>query len=87
MKSYNIYYKNQNKLKVEIMDRGYFWFVTGICDYLLDTFLFIKTIQKRQNLVISSIEFIPFKLDSINIEQLHKFAQNYNNSYNKFFKN
>ncbi len=53
---------NQNKLKVEIMGRGYAWFDTGTCDSLLDIFLFIKTIQKRQNLVIASIKFIAIKL-------------------------
>ena len=82
--SLNEYYMNKNQLKVEIMGRGYAWFDTGTCDSLLDASLFMKAIQKRQNLIVASIEFIAYKLGYIDLTQLQKLALNYNNSYGEF---
>ena len=82
--SLNKYYMNKNQLKVEIMGRGYSWFDTGTCDSLLDASLFIKAIQKRQDLIVASIEFIAYYLDYIDLTQLHKLALKYNNSYGEY---
>ena len=82
--SLNKYYMNKNQLKVEIMGRGYSWFDTGTCDSLLDASLFIKAIQKRQDLIVASIEFIAYYLDYIDLTQLHKLASKYNNSYGEY---
>tara|TARA_B110000238_G_C16087983_1_gene422485 strand:- start:281 stop:1150 length:870 start_codon:yes stop_codon:yes gene_type:complete len=82
--SLNEYYMSKKKLKVEIMGRGYAWFDTGTCDSLLDASLFMKAIQKRQNLIVASIEFIAYYLGYIDLTQLHKLALKYNNSYGEF---
>ena len=44
----------------------------------------IKAIQKRQDLIVASIEFIAYYLDYIDLTQLHKLALKYNNSYGEY---
>ncbi len=80
----NRFYMKKQELKVEIMGRGYAWFDTGTCDSLLDASLFMKAIQKRQNLIVGSIEFIAYKLGYIDLTQVHELASNYNNNYGNF---
>jgi glucose-1-phosphate thymidylyltransferase len=51
----NIYLKN-NKLKYEILGRGYTWLDAGSFDDLLDVSLFVRTIQHRQGNLIGKPE-------------------------------
>ena len=82
--SLNEYYLSINELKVEILGRGYVWFDTGTFDSLLNASSYMQTIEKRQNTLVASIEYIAYKLRYISLEELHKLALNYNNEYGKY---
>ena len=63
-------YLNKNKLKVELMGRGYAWFDTGTHDSLLEASNFIQTIEKRQGLKVASLHEIAYLKQWITAEQL-----------------
>ncbi|NEW78827.1 MAG: glucose-1-phosphate thymidylyltransferase RfbA [Gelidibacter sp.] len=78
-------YLNQNKLKTEIMGRGYAWLDTGTQDSLLEASNFIQTIEKRQGLKVACIEEIAFEKGYISKEQLLVLATQYkNNEYGTY---
>lgn len=51
-------YLKQNNLNVELMGRGYSWFDTGTHDAMLDASIFIREIEKNQNLKIADLKEI-----------------------------
>jgi len=57
----NEFYLQDNRLKVDLMGRGYAWFDTGTHDNLLEASQFVATIEKRQGLKIACIEEIAYK--------------------------
>jgi glucose-1-phosphate thymidylyltransferase len=71
----NRVYLEQQKLKVEIMGRGYAWLDTGTHDSLLEAGQFIATIEKRQGLKVACPEEIAFRQGWITPEQLQMLAQ------------
>lgn len=78
-------YLLQNKLKTEIMGRGYAWLDTGTEDSLLEASNFIQTIEKRQGLKVACIEEIAYEKGYISKEQLLVLAQEYkNNDYGSY---
>lgn len=78
-------YLHQNKLKTEIMGRGYAWLDTGTEDSLLEASNFIQTIEKRQGLKVACIEEIAYEKGYISKEQLLVLAQEYkNNDYGTY---
>ncbi|MDF1518400.1 MAG: glucose-1-phosphate thymidylyltransferase RfbA [Lutibacter sp.] len=78
-------YLLQNKLKTEIMGRGYAWLDTGTEDSLLEASNFIQTIEKRQGLKVACIEEIAYEKGYISKEQLLKIAEEYkNNDYGSY---
>ena len=81
----NQIYLEQNKLKVELMGRGYAWLDTGTQDSLLEASNFIQTIEKRQGLKIACLEEIAFEKGYITKKQLLKIAKTYkNNNYGQY---
>jgi len=68
-------YLKQNRLKVELMGRGYAWLDTGTHESLLDASSFIETIERRQGLKVACLEEIAFNNGYINKEQLLKLAE------------
>ena len=46
-------YLNENRLKVELMGRGYAWLDTGTHESLLEASSFIQTIENRQSLKVA----------------------------------
>jgi len=81
-------YLKQNKLKTEMMGRGYAWLDTGTQDSLLEASNFIQTIEKRQGLKVACIEEIAFEKGYISKEQLLKMAEEYkNNDYGRYLLN
>lgn len=78
-------YLLQNKLKTEIMGRGYAWLDTGTEDSLLEASNFIQTIEKRQGLKVACIEEIAYEKGYISKKQLLKIAEEYkNNDYGSY---
>ncbi len=85
--SLNNIYLGKNKLKCEILGRGFAWMDTGTTDSLLEASEFVKAVEKRQGVMVSAIEEIAFRKGFISKEQLIGFALKYNNSaYGKYLK-
>ncbi len=76
----NRLYLNGQRLKVQILGRGFAWLDTGTMDSLMDAALFVQTIQKRQGMVISAPEEIAYLEKWITKKQLIESAEMYNNS-------
>ncbi len=68
-------YLKANRLKVELMGRGYAWLDTGTHESLLEASNFIQTIENRQGLKVACIEEIAFEMGYISKEQLTELAQ------------
>jgi len=73
--SINEMYLKENRLKVELLGRGYAWFDTGTHDSLLDAANFIRTIEKRTGLKVGCIEEIAYSNNWINDKDLEKLAK------------
>jgi len=77
-------YLKQDRLRLEVMSRGYAWLDTGTHDSLLEASNFIKTIETRQGLKVSCIEEIAYKYGYIDKNCLHENAKKYNNEYGQY---
>jgi glucose-1-phosphate thymidylyltransferase len=67
-------YLKENRLKVELMGRGYAWLDTGTHESLLEASLFIQTIENRQGLKVACIEEIAYEMGYISKEKLLELA-------------
>ncbi|EKD77537.1 MAG: hypothetical protein ACD_42C00303G0004 [uncultured bacterium] len=70
----NKIYLQQNKLKVELMHRGYAWLDTGTHQSLLDAAQYVSILEKRQGLRIMCPEEIAWRKGYIDDAQLQKLA-------------
>lgn len=68
-------YLEENRLKVELMGRGYAWLDTGTHESLLEASLFIQTIENRQGLKVACLEEIAYEMGYISKEKLIELAQ------------
>jgi glucose-1-phosphate thymidylyltransferase len=68
-------YLKRNRLKVQLLGRGYAWLDTGTHDSMIEAANYIMAIEKRQGLKISCIEEIAFRMGYIDKEQLIKIAE------------
>jgi len=68
-------YLQEERLKVELMGRGYAWLDTGTHESLLEASQFIQVIEKRQGLKIACIEEIAFDKGYISKEELLQLAE------------
>ena len=68
--SINEEYLKQNRLKLQIMGRGYAWFDAGSHDSLLDASHFVQTVENRQGLKIACVEEIAYRMGYIDQDQL-----------------
>jgi glucose-1-phosphate thymidylyltransferase len=73
--SVNQVYLAEQRLKVELMGRGYAWLDTGTHESLLEAAQFIEIIEKRQGLKVACIEEIAFEQGYISKQQLIDLAQ------------
>ncbi len=81
-------YLNEDKLRVEVLGRGFAWLDTGTVDSLLEAADFVRTLEKRQGLKISSVEEIAFHKGWIDDKQLLTAAERYGKSpYGLYLKN
>jgi len=65
-------YLKEDRLKVELMGRGYAWLDTGTHENLLEAGQFIATIEKRTGLKVACIEEIAYKNGWISKDELKK---------------
>ncbi|MGV8148979.1 MAG: glucose-1-phosphate thymidylyltransferase RfbA [Alkaliphilus sp.] len=70
-------YLKENKLKVELLGRGFAWLDTGSYDGLANASDFVRTIQKRTGLYISCLEEIAYLNKWISKEQLLELGYEY----------
>lgn len=73
--SINQTYLDQQKLKVEVLGRGFAWLDTGTHESLMEASNFIQTIENRQGLKVACIEEIAFEMGYISKQQLIALAQ------------
>lgn len=73
--SINQAYLAEQRLKVELMGRGYAWLDTGTHESLLEAAQFIETIEKRQGLKVACLEEIAFEQGYISKQQLISLAE------------
>ena len=86
--SVNQEYLEREKLKVELMGRGYAWLDTGTHESLLEASNFIQTIEKRQGQRVASIQEIAFEQGWISAEKLKEIAEPMRkNEYGKYLLN
>ena len=78
--SINQQYLKKNKLKVEVMGRGFAWLDTGTHESLIEASNYIKTIESRQGLKIACLEDIAFQMGYISKNKLLSLANNMINS-------
>ena len=76
----NRLYLNDDKLKVQILGRGFAWLDTGTMDSLMEASLFVQTVQNRQGTVVSAPEEIAFLEKWITKEDLLESAKLYGKS-------
>jgi len=83
--SVNEMYLNEDRLKVQLLGRGYAWLDTGAHEDLLEASKFIETIEKRQGLKVACIEEIAFDMSYISKAKLHSLAIDMSdNQYGKY---
>ena len=73
--SINQLYLQQNRLKVELLGRGYAWLDTGTHESMLEASSFISTIEKRQGLKVACIEEIAYLKGYIDKNHLERLAE------------
>ena len=80
----NLYLKD-NQLESVILGRGFTWLDTGTVDSLIEASEFVKTIQKQQGIMISSIHEIAYKKGWISTIDFNSLKEKYNKSlYGEF---
>ena len=67
-------YLAENRLRVELLGRGYCWLDTGTHESLQQAAAYVQAVQDRQGLKIACIEEIAYRLGYIDDEQLEKLA-------------
>ncbi|MFT5759928.1 MAG: glucose-1-phosphate thymidylyltransferase [Alteromonadaceae bacterium] len=81
-------YLEQNLLNVKLLGRGFAWLDTGTHETLLDSAMFVETIERRQGYKIACLEEIAFNNGWLNSAQIKELAKPMmKNSYGKYLKN
>jgi len=85
--SVNQAYLEKQKLKLEILSRGYAWLDTGTHEAMSDATEFVKAVEKRTALKIGCIEEIAYRLGYIDDQMLLEFVNSYGKSkYGEYLK-
>lgn len=86
--SINQAYLEKGLLNVELLGRGFAWLDTGTHETLLDSAMFVETIERRQGYKIACLEEIAFNNGWLTAAQIKKLAQPMmKNSYGKYMMN
>ena len=83
----NLAYLQKNKLRVELLGRGFAWLDTGTHEALAQASAFVQAIQDRQGVKISCVEEIAYRLGYIGAEQLVRLASDMlKNGYGQYLR-
>jgi glucose-1-phosphate thymidylyltransferase len=83
--SINELYLNDQRLSLEILNRGFAWLDMGTNESLIDASIFVKAVENRQGLRIACIEEIAYKKKFINKKQFLRLISKFkNNSYGEY---
>lgn len=84
----NDMYLKEEKLKVELLGRGFAWLDTGTMESLLKASNFIAMVEEQQGVMISAPEEIAYRYGWISRDELIVSADKYEKSpYGKHLKN
>ena len=85
--SINEEYLKRNKLKVELLGRGFAWLDTGTHDSLIEAGQFVQTIEHRQGYKIACLEEIAYNNGWIKKEKVLEIAKPLSkNGYGQYLK-
>lgn len=71
----NQMYLEQNRLKVELLGRGFAWLDTGTHESLMDASNFVYTIEKRQGLKVACLEEVAYRKGWVNKADLQELVK------------
>ena len=83
--SVNQDYLSKGKLNIDLFGRGFSWMDTGTFNSLCDAANFVKSVEKRQGLVVACLEEIGYKQGWITKEEMLK-GLDWKNSYADFVR-
>lgn len=84
----NSAYLRNGALRVQLLSRGFAWLDTGTHESLQEASGFIQTVEKRQNILIDSIEEVAYRMNHIDREQLLRLAEPLKkNQYGRYLMN
>jgi len=78
--SVNQLFLEKQKLKMQVLGRGFAWLDSGTHESLNEATDFIKVIEKRTGLKVACIEEIAYNQGFIDYNQVRKLAETYGNS-------
>lgn len=79
-------YLKRGKLHVELFGRGFSWLDAGTYNSLIDSSMFIKTIEERQGIMIGCLEEIAYRKGFINKQQLLESTKLFNSDYGQYLE-
>lgn len=79
-------YLKKGKLKVALLGRGYAWLDTGTHDALIDSSIFIKTIEERQGLKVGCVEEVAYRMGFIDGKCLRRLAASLSTPYGGYLE-
>lgn len=81
----NNMYLRKGQLNAEVLGRGTAWLDTGTSGSMLEAANFVRTVEKRQGLMIACPEEIAFRMGRIDAEQVERLADPLKkNGYGKY---
>ncbi len=79
-------YIRKRALRVKLLGRGYAWLDAGTYDSLIDSSIFIRTIEERQGLKIGCIEEIAYRKGFIDRSRLRRLASRFKTTYGEYLQ-
>ena len=76
----NRLYLDADRLKVQLLGRGFAWLDTGTVESLMDAAVFVQTVQNRQDVIISAPEEVAYHMGWLTKAQLLAAAAQYHNA-------
>lgn len=76
----NRLYLDEDRLKVQLLGRGFAWLDTGTFESLMDAAVFVQTVQNRQDVIISAPEEVAYHMGWLTKAQLLAAAAQYDHS-------